>query len=431
MADNNKENNQSLQAVILAGGESLRFWPLNSRHKSLLRIMGKPLIWYTIDGLRKIGVEDIVIVQGLKRDIEEELKNFPEIKKISYVIQPEANGMSGAMIAVKSRIKGQFFAVFAHSVDCQGVAEKMLEKSRRTGAKTVLVGQETKDPWLYGVARLEGDKLLEVIEKPEQGKEPSNIKINGIYLLDNRYFDYLEKVIGAVHFNKEFETAVSAYAKENDSRIVELDRDYEGISLKYPWHLFKVRKYLFDNFLTKKTVARSAWVAKTAIIEGNVFIGENVKIYEGAVIKGPCYIGDNSIVGNNSIVRDYCNLESGTMVGALCEAGRVIFQPDVHIHSGYFGDSILDRGVRVGAGAITANVRADRGEISVLVKKEKNSVKEAAKIGAGLKSLGVIIGENSKIGARATFMPGRFIGKNCFVGPSTVVMHNIDDNRKI
>ena len=111
MADNNKENNQSLQAVILAGGESLRFWPLNSRHKSLLRIMGKPLIWYTIDGLRKIGVEDIVIVQGSKRDIEEELKNFAEIKNISYAIQPEPNGMSEAMIEREKPYQGAIFRV--------------------------------------------------------------------------------------------------------------------------------------------------------------------------------------------------------------------------------------------------------------------------------------------------------------------------------
>ena len=39
-----------------------------------------------------------------------------------------------------------------------------------------------------------------------------------------------------------------------------------------------------------------------------------------------------------------------------------------------------------------------------------------------------VVGENTKIGARTTFMPGRFIGKNCLVGPATLVMHNIDDN---
>jgi hypothetical protein len=36
-------------------------------------------------------------------------------------------------------------------------------------------------------------------------------------------------------------------------------------------------------------------------------------------------------------------LEEGAVVGAFCEVARSIFQSDVHVHSGYFGDSILDR----------------------------------------------------------------------------------------
>jgi len=46
-------NNSNLpkQAVILAAGESTRFWPLNEKHKSLTRILGKPIIWYTLNNL--------------------------------------------------------------------------------------------------------------------------------------------------------------------------------------------------------------------------------------------------------------------------------------------------------------------------------------------------------------------------------------------
>jgi len=422
---------EKLQAVILAAGESSRFWPLNSRHKGLLKIMGKPLVWYTIQGLREIGVENIVVVQGPKKDIENELKNYGDIGDVQYVIQPEANGMSGAMVAAREHINGQFFVVFAHSVDCGGVCAKMMEKSRQTGAKVVLAGQTTKTPWLYGVVGAQEDRVLELIEKPVEGKEPSNIKVKGIYLLEEKYFDYLDKVLGTAHFNQEFEAAIDAYAKQNDARVIMLDENYAGVSLKYPWHLFGAQKYIFDNFLTQQKIAKSAQIAKNAIIEGNVFIGENVKIYEGAAIKGPCYIGDNVVIGNNSVVRDYCDLEEGAVVGAFCEVARSIFQSDVHVHSGYFGDSILDRGVRIGAGAITTNVRVDRGEISVLAKKEKNGVKTLTKIGTGRKSLGVIIGQNSKIGARPTFMPGRFIGKNCQVGPNQLIMHNIDDGAEV
>jgi bifunctional UDP-N-acetylglucosamine pyrophosphorylase/glucosamine-1-phosphate N-acetyltransferase len=392
--------------------------------------MGKPLIWYTIDGFSKAGIKDVAIVQGPNRSVEKELKEF-NLTDVKYVVQNEPKGMGDAIMSAKDHINGQFFVLNANRIDCQDIAAKMLEKSWQTGAKMVLFGQETKTPWLYGIAKIDDDRVLELIEKPAEGKEPSNIKVPVVRLLDRKIFDYIERVLNSANKNEEFEVAISMYAKDHDSRIIILDNRYDGISLKYPWQLFDAQKYLFNKFLTKKTVAKSAWVAKNAIIEGNVFIGENVKIYEGAVIKGPCYIGENSVVGNNSIVRDYCNLESGTMVGALCEVGRTIFQPDVHVHSGYFGDSILDRGVRVGAGAITANVRLDRESISARVKKERDGVKVLAKVDTGLKSLGTIIGENSKIGARATILPSRFIGKNCQINAGSIISRNIDDGQKI
>lgn len=419
--------NSPKQAVILAAGESSRLWPLNFKHKSLLRIMGKPLIWHTIKGLRSVGIEDVLVVQSPKRDIENDLKEYSDLGEIKYAIQPEANGMSGAMAAAKPFVKDQFLVLFAHAVDCPAVAERMIGKSRETGARMVLAGQSTDTPWLYGVARLEGDRLCGIVEKPAEGKEPSGIKINGIYLLEKKYFDYLEKVSGKVHFNQEFEEAVSAYAADNEARIVVLEKGYKGISLKYPWHLFGVQRYLFNEFLTEQSIAKSAIIAKSATVSGNVHIGENVRIHEGAVIKGPCYIGNNSVIGNSSIIRDFCDLEEGAVVGALCESARVIFQPDVHVHSGYFGDSIFDSGCRVGAGTVTANVRLDRGEIKAQVKREKDGEKRIEMVPTGLKSLGVIVGRNSKIGVNVSLMPGRIMGKECKVGPGSVLMENLAD----
>ncbi len=425
-------SNQPLQAVILAGGESSRFWPLNSKHKSLLRIMGKPLIWYTLNELREIGIDDAIIVQGPSRDAERELENFPlSIKNLRYVVQREPKGMGNAVLSARDYIKNPFFELHASRINCGNIAKLMIQCQKKTGAKMVLAGERTLTPWLYGVARMEGGRVIEIVEKPAEGREPSNINVTGVRLLDPGIFKYLETIEGTRSNNDVFEVAMSQFAAENDTRIVMFDDNTKSVSFKYPWHLLAARDYLFNKFLTKKQIAKSAWIAKSAMVEGNVFIGENVKIYEGAVIKGPCYIGDNSIVGNNSIVRDYCDLENGAMVGALCEASRTIFQPDVHVHSGYIGDSILDRGVRVGAGLITANVRLDRESISARVKKEKDGVKILSKVDTGLKSLGAIIGQNTKIGCRATILPARFIGKNCQVGAGSVISRNVDDGQKI
>ena len=390
-----------MQAVILAAGESSRFWPLNTRNKSLIKIMGKPLIWYTINSLKEAGIKEIIVVQGPKMDIENDLRKYDLGIKIQYVIQAEPKGMGDALFQAKDFLDNKFMLLDVTRFEAGDYLKLFLEKQEKTGTSLILLGAETANPQFYGVFRLEGDVVKEVVEKPEKGKEPSNIKNVVVQLLPKEFVDYLRRVPEKMY---SFEDALSLYAKEKDVRVIMLDN--EPPSLKYPWQLFRVTKYLIDKYLKKNEVR----------------IGKNVKVYEGAVIKGPCYIGDNCIIGNNSLIRDYTNLENDCLVGAFAEVTRSIFQENVHTHSGYFGDSIFGKGCRVGAGTIVANVRVDRGEISSVVRGEK--------IGTGLNSLGVVVGENTKIGVNCSLMPGKLVGSNCQIGPGSVVFENIEDNTK-
>ncbi|PIS39637.1 MAG: hypothetical protein COT33_00915 [Candidatus Nealsonbacteria bacterium CG08_land_8_20_14_0_20_38_20] len=411
-----------MQAVILAAGESSRFWPLNYQHKTLLKIMGRPLIWWTIDGLRNAGIKNIIIIQGPKKDTEEELKNYNfSGLKISYVIQKEPKGMGNALWQTRSLLKGQFFVLNAERIDIEEITYNLQLTTYNPKIKTLLFGQKTKNPQLFGIVKLKGDRVLEIVEKPAKGKEPSNVRVVGVYLLEPNFFDYYQKVKKEKY---DFEKALSNYMKKNEVKFVFLKKSKKELfSLKYPWRLFTLEKYLFDKFLKKK-IAKSAKIAKNVVIEGDVYVGERTKIFEGAVIKGPCYIGDNCIIGNNSLIREYTNLENNVLIGAFAEVARSIFQENVHCHSGYFGDSIFGKGCNIGAGTITANVRLDRGEIKTKLK-IKN---EKLKIKTGLKSLGVIVGQNTKFGVNVSLMPGVLIGSDCQISPGSVVFENIEDN---
>ena len=403
-----------MQAVILAAGESSRFWPLNIKHKSLLKIMGRPLIWHTIEYLKLVGTDDLVIIQGPKRDIEEDLKNYDLGLDAHYVVQETPKGMGDAILQAKDFLKEQYFVSNAERIDGGRYAEILFGKQKSSGVNLVLFGIKTDKPWLFGIADLERDKVKNIIEKPEKGKEPSDIRVIGTYLLPKKFLDYYKRV--AEH-QYAFEDALSLYMKENDVRMVITEMEIP--SLKHPWDLFRTNKLLMDKFL-RAEIKKSAQISKNVVIEGNVYIGENTKVFEGAVIKGPVYIGDNCVIGNNSLIREYTNLENNVLIGAFAEVTRSIFQEDIHTHSGYFGDSIFGRGCRLGAGNITANVRIDRSEIKSVVKGEK--------IGTGLSSLGVIMGENSKTGIHCSLMPGILIGSNCNIGPNSVVFENIEDN---
>jgi len=405
-----------MQAVILAAGESSRFWPLNQRHKCLLKIMGKPLIWYTIESLKRAGAKDIIIIQGPKKEVEEELKEYQF--DIKYVIQPEPRGVGDAILKTEDLIDGKFLVLDPYHFEIDD-----LLKLQKGESELILFSKETDRPWDYGILikdKSNPNKVIGLVEKPEKGKEPSNIRVIGIYILPKEFIDYLKRIEEKMY---AFEETLNLYFKEKGAGSA-INVEQEVPSLKYPWDLLKITKILMDKYLEGK-VEGSAQISKNAVIEGKVYVGNNAKIYEGAVIKEPCYIGDNCVVGNNSLVRKYTNLESNVLIGALAEVTRSIFQEDVHTHSGYFGDSVFSEGCRLGAGNITANVRIDRGEI-IVKSKIKNQI---SKINTGLTSLGVIMGENTKTGIHCSFMPGVLVGSDCLIWPGSVVFKNIEDNK--
>lgn len=406
-----------MQAIILAAGESSRFWPLNQRHKSLIKIMGRPLIWWTLESLRKSGIKDLIMVENPSKEIESELKNYFSGLKIKYVIQKKPLGMGDAIFQAKNLIKDNFFVIHAHHFDINEFVKPMIEKQKKTKAKLILLGKKVDKPWKYGIVELDKknrDRVIKIVEQPKKERAPSDIGLKGIYLLPKDFFQYYRKIKKHIY---DFEDTLNLYLKDNDVRIIISEKEVP--TLKFHWELFEVTKQLMNKSLKSK-IEKSAQIAKNATIKGKVYIGKNTKVFEGAVIKGPCYIGENCLIGNNALIRDYSNLENNVLIGALAEVTRSIFQEDVHVHSGFFGDSIFGQGCRLGAGTITANVRIDRGEIKSVVKGEK--------IGTGLDSLGAIIGENTKIGINCSLMPGVLIGSNCIIGPNSVVFANVEDN---
>ena len=401
-----------MQAVILTAGKSSRFWPLNQKHKALIEIMGRPLIWYMLKSLARAGLKDIIIIQSPTKEIEQELaKHQCPGLKIRYVIQKKPIGSGNALCQVKDLLIGRFLVLNAERVDIEEII-KTIPK-----APLVLFGQKTNTPGLFGIARMKGKKILEIIEKPKKGQEPSDIKIVGVYLLELGFFDAYKKVKKGMY---DFEATLSLLMRKEKAEMVILKKkEKDTPTLKYPWHLFAMEKYLFDRFL-KTDIAKTAQIAPSATIKGKVCIAENVKVYENAVIKGPCYIGANCIIGNNAIIREYADLEKGTLIGANAEVARTIFQSNVHTHSGYIGDSILGSSCRLAAGTITANIRIDRGEIKTIVRRKK--------IGTNLNKLGVIMGQNSKTGINVSLMPGVLIGGNVGIGAGSLVMENIKDD---
>ncbi|MCE5314715.1 MAG: glucose-1-phosphate thymidylyltransferase [Armatimonadota bacterium] len=152
-----------------------------------------------------------------------------------------------------------------------------------------------------------------------------------------------------------------------------------------------------------------------AFIQGPAIIGKNCQIRHGAYIRGDVVIGNNCIVGHTSELKNCIMLDT-----AQCP------------HFAYVGDSILGRGVNLGAGTKLSNVPV------VSVRDQKTGKRPTVKIevdgkvyNTGLQKFGAIVGDGSQIGCNVVTNPGCLIGKNTLVYPSVSLKKGYYPDSKI
>ncbi len=404
-----------MKAVILAAGKSSRFYPFNTEeHKSFVKVMGKPLIEHTLIALKKSGIDEIVLVVRPQSRIQEYLGNGETLGlHITYVIQEEALGMGHGLLQAKDILTDSFFLLSGYHMEF-GEFRNEMEQMQDDNETSVVLVKQSDDMSQFGVVELDGDKVINITEKPEVAS--SSYRLVAMYLLTPSFLSLLENTPLAEY---HFEEALAKSAKEGHVKAVVTDK--ATISLKYPWHLFGIKEYLLSRIETS-SLSERAHIAKDVVITGNVIVEDGAQIMEGVVIKGPAYVGKNVIVGNRSILRNGVSIEEGAVIGAGMELKNTLVMEGTTTHSGFIGDSLIGKKTKIAAYVCTANVRLDRQLVSSVVKGEK--------VNTGIKHLGVIIGNNANIGIRVSTMPGVIIGNNTIIGPSTNVMKNVADNTR-
>lgn len=407
------------QIVITAAGSNSRFFPLNTQvHKGAITLLGESFISRTLRSLAEHGFSDAIIVQSERDQESGSLKKAIEACKsnlnIHYVVQKEAKGMGDALLSAREYLTDKFFVIFPDLINAGEIADKMLSAN----SDATICTTKTTEPWLYGIVEVENGHAKAIEEKPAKGTQKSDLKINGCYLLNQKYLEILSRLPEAEY---NFEQALDELFKTESVRVVELEESV--FSLKYPWHLFKFQSILFNQLVSK--VDPTAEVAKTAILDeskGPIVIEAGAKVGDFAKIVGPSYLGKNTLVGDYSFVRQ-SSLEESSVIGANTELVRSIILENSTLHFSYAADSIIGPNNQIGAGLITANKRLNRESINTMVK--------GIKTDTGLTALGIITGDGAKLGIGLNTMPGVLIGSEAKIFPGLTISKNVEHEETI
>jgi glucose-1-phosphate thymidylyltransferase len=193
--------NEGLKGVILAGGKGTRLHPLTRiTNKHLLPIYDRPMVTYAIEALVNAGVKELMLVTG-GTHAGEFFRLLGDghahgIDRLFYGYQEEEGGIAEALgIAERFVGGGRVVVVLADNVferSIKPIVERF--RAQESGARLALAKLEEDEHLRHlGVAELNGDRVIRIVEKPE--RPPSRYAVTGIYFYDSSVFDIIPTLV--------------------------------------------------------------------------------------------------------------------------------------------------------------------------------------------------------------------------------------------
>ena len=181
-----------MTAIIPAAGHGTRFLPVTRVvPKEMLPIGAKPALELIVDEARSAGAEEIVLVISEGKELIR--RYFEGQPGIRFVYQKEQKGLGHAVLQAAVDDEVLILLGDALVLGCNA-AKEMVEVSRRNGNAAVIGCERVPKEKVsrYGIMKLDGDRIVDMVEKPSVEEAPSDIAVAGRYLLPAAIFGYLK-----------------------------------------------------------------------------------------------------------------------------------------------------------------------------------------------------------------------------------------------
>jgi mannose-1-phosphate guanylyltransferase len=321
-----------MKAVVLAGGYATRLRPITyTIPKLLFPILGKPMIYWTLDLLKSRGVDDVVLaVNYLAGALQARVGKEYRGMRIRYSLEDQPLGTAGPIKLASHVIKldDTFIAMNGDVISVIDLTE-MLKHHQMTHASVTDALHEVDDPTRFGVVQLDSDWLINrFVEKPSLAEAPSRMINAGIYLIEPSVLRMIPS-----------------------KRMVSLEREIFPVLARrrklagFPFggHWFDVGSfsdYRKANFALLQTLgSKSLLGAEKSKVVPPFFLGGNTKVDKTARIGPNAVIGKNCSIGrkarvSNSILFDHISLGDESTVSGAVIASDVSIGKRVKIEPG-------------------------------------------------------------------------------------------------
>jgi glucose-1-phosphate thymidylyltransferase len=185
-----------MKGVVLAGGTGSRLRPLTEvTNKHLLPVGKHPMIYHPISKLVQAGIDDIVVVTGIDHveDVVRLLENEDRWDvSFGYRIQKRAGGIADALGLAEDFVGHEkMIVILGDNIFDDRIDDYVSAyENQPSGARIML--KEVDEPERFGVPAIEGDRITEIYEKPDE--PPTSYCVTGLYMYDSQVFEFIDNI---------------------------------------------------------------------------------------------------------------------------------------------------------------------------------------------------------------------------------------------
>jgi len=204
-----------------------------------------------------------------------------------------------------------------------------------------MVVAESENPSKYGVVNIEGNRIVELVEKPDW--KMGNIINTGIYYFPHTVLEHFRRTT----FRTEKGITQLLAPLVSEIGLTAVKSKGRWIDAVYPWDLLSLnaRALEFHGQGIKGTVEPGA------TLKGPVDVGAGTRIRSGCYIEGPVAIGEGCDIGPNVVILPSTTIGNGVQIDPFCYISHCLIMNNVLIGShSHIARSVIGDGVRSRAG---------------------------------------------------------------------------------
>ncbi|GAA6757764.1 glucose-1-phosphate thymidylyltransferase [Thermus oshimai] len=291
-----------MKGLILAAGRGTRLRPLtHTRPKPVIRVAGRPIIHYAVENLLQAGVEEIGVV--VSPETEKDLRLALEAYPVRYILQEEPQGLAHAVGVARGFLGQSPFVLYLGDNLFQKGIRSFLEAFSE-GVSAVIALVRVENPRQFGVAVLEGERIVRLVEKPKD--PPSDLAVAGVYVFTPEILEVIQDLKPSARGEYEITDAIQG--------LIERGRKVVGVEVQGWWKDTGRPEDLLDanRLLLEELAPRLDGEVEESHLTGRVVVERGARVVGSRVI-GPAYIGEGAVV-EGAYIGPFTSLGPGARV---------------------------------------------------------------------------------------------------------------------